>query len=101
LDVFFKAVDVSMAPGSAIDITQKAADIVYNGEALAPVFETYKLAKQTQKLVRQNFALTILYNLIAVPFAFCGLVTPLIAALAMSGSSLLVILNSFRLKLKS
>ena len=92
--------DVSMAPGSAIDLTQNAADIVFMGDHLAPVYETHKTARLTQKLVKQNFGLAILYNCIAIPFALAGLVTPLGAALAMSGSSVLVIANAFRLKLK-
>lgn len=92
------AADVSMAPGSAIDMAQNAADIVYMGDALAPVYDTYKTACFSQKLVRQNFMLAIAYNLIAVPVAFAGLVTPMIAALAMSCSSLIVIANAFRLK---
>ena len=90
---------VSMAPGSAIDMAQNAADIVFMGDKLSPVSDTYQIAMQTQKLVKQNFALAILYNCIAIPFALAGLVTPLGAALAMSGSSLIVIANSFRLKL--
>ncbi len=93
--------DVSMAPGTAIDMAQNAADIVFMGDKLHPVYETYKIAVQTQTLVKQNFMLAVLYNIIAVPMALMGVVTPLIAALAMSGSSLLVIGNSFRLKVKS
>ncbi|MEC8664080.1 MAG: heavy metal translocating P-type ATPase [Pseudomonadota bacterium] len=91
---------VSMAPGSAIDMAQKAADIIFMGDRLSPVYETYRIAVKTQKLVKQNFALAILYNCIAIPFALAGLVTPLSAALAMSGSSIVVIANSFRLKLR-
>ena len=91
--------NVSMAPGSAIDMAQNAADIVFMGDKLSPVLDAYKVATLTQKLVKQNFALAVLYNIIAVPLAFMGLVTPMIAAIAMSGSSLLVIANSFRLKL--
>ncbi len=94
------AADVSMAPGTAIDMAQNAADIVFMGEKLAPVYETYKVAGLTQKLVKQNFALAVIYNIIAVPLALCGFVTPLIAALAMSGSSLVVIANSFRLRFR-
>jgi Cu2+-exporting ATPase len=91
--------DISMAPGTAVDLAQNAADIVFMGDRLYPVYESYKLACKSQQLVKQNFALAIIYNLIAVPLAFAGMVTPLIAAIAMSGSSLLVIANSFRLKL--
>lgn len=90
--------DVSMAPGTAIDMAQNAADIVFMGDKLAPVYQAYKTARESQKLVKQNFALAVLYNIVAVPLALGGLVTPLIAAIAMSGSSLLVIANSFRLR---
>lgn len=90
---------VSMAPGTAVDMAQNAADIIFMGDKLAPVHETYMTARQTQTLVKQNFALAVLYNIIAVPAAFAGLITPMIAALAMSGSSIMVIANSFRLKI--
>jgi Cu2+-exporting ATPase len=93
--------DVSMAPGAAVDMAQNAADIVFMGDKLAPVYEAYKVARKTQLLVKQNFTLAVIYNLIAIPIAVAGFVTPFIAALAMSGSSLLVIANSFRLKLSS
>jgi Cu2+-exporting ATPase len=93
--------NVSMAPGTAIDMAQNAADIVFMGDKFSPVLEAYKIAQKTQSLVKQNFGLAVLYNLIAVPLALSGMVTPLIAAIAMSGSSLIVIANSFRLKLSS
>lgn len=92
--------DVAMAPGSAIDLTQNAADIVFLGKNLSPVLWAINTAKQSQILVRQNFIMAIIYNIFAIPLAFFGYVTPLIAALAMSGSSILVVANSFRLKVK-
>ena len=92
--------DVSIAPGSAIDMAQNAADIVFMGDKLAPVLEVYKTATMAQKLVKQNFALAVIYNIFAVPLAIAGFVTPLLAAIAMSGSSLIVIANSFRLRLR-
>lgn len=92
------AADISIAPGTAIDMAQNAADIVFMGENLAPVYEAYQIAKLSQKLVRQNFALAIIYNICVIPMALAGMVTPMIAALAMSGSSLIVIANSFRIK---
>jgi len=95
------AANVSVAPSTAIDIAQNTADIVFTGSALQPVLDVYDTAQKTGTLVRQNFALAILYNIIAVPVAFAGFVTPLIAALAMSGSSLVVIANSFRLRLRA
>lgn len=91
--------NVSMAPGTAIDMAQNAADIVFMGDQFSPVLEAYKIAVKAQKLVKQNFGLAVVYNCIAVPLALSGMVTPLIAAIAMSGSSLIVIANSFRLRL--
>ncbi len=88
---------VSMSPASAMDITQNAADIVFQGERFAPVLDTWQTAIFSQKLVKQNFLLAIGYNVVAIPLAVAGMVTPLIAAIAMSSSSLLVIGNAFRL----
>lgn len=88
----------SLAPASASDAGQNAADAVFLGDSLAPVAQAVEVARTTQKIVRQNFALAIGYNVIAVPLAIMGLVTPLIAALAMSGSSLIVVGNALRLK---
>ncbi len=88
---------ISMSPASAMDITQNAADIVFQGDKLQPVLSAWKTAKFAQTLVKENFALAILYNVIAIPLAVAGMVTPLIAAIAMSSSSLLVIGNAMRL----
>lgn len=93
--------DISMAPGTAIEAAQNAADIIFMGDKLLPVLDTFKFARKSQKLIKQNFALAIAYNCIAVPLAFAGLVTPMLAAIAMSGSSLLVITNSYRLRFKA
>lgn len=88
---------VSIAPGTALDITQNTADIVFMGDNFAPVYQAYNISRRTQRLVKQNFMLAVLYNAIAIPVAACGFLTPLMAAIAMSGSSLIVILNSFRI----
>ena len=91
---------VSMSPASAMDITQNAADIVFQGDKLQPVITAWNVAKFSQTLVKQNFLLAILYNVIAIPMAVAGMVTPMIAAIAMSSSSLIVIANAMRLNLQ-
>ena len=88
----------SMAPASASDASQLTADVVFLGDRLAPVPLTLVVAQRTVAVVKQNFALAIGYNALAVPLAVAGLVTPLVAAVAMSTSSLVVVANALRLK---
>ncbi|WP_430417374.1 heavy metal translocating P-type ATPase [Parasphingorhabdus sp.] len=88
---------VSIAPGSASDVGQQAADAVFTSDSLTPVALAVKVARRTMQIVRQNFGLAIGYNILAVPLALAGLVTPLIAAIAMSTSSLIVVGNALRL----
>jgi Cu2+-exporting ATPase len=87
---------VSMSPGTAADVTQGVADAVFLGERLSPVCVAVLACRKARRLMRQNLGLAIVYNALAVPLAMAGLVTPLIAAVAMSGSSLLVTLNALR-----
>lgn len=91
------AAHASIAPGSASDASQQAADAVFIGESLMPVALAVRVARRTMAIVRQNFVLAIGYNALAVPLALFGYVTPLIAAIAMSLSSLIVVANSLRL----
>jgi Cu2+-exporting ATPase len=87
----------SMAPSSASDVGRTAADTVFMGESLKPVLMACEVACATQRISIQNFSLAVGYNVLAVPLAMLGYASPLIAAVAMSTSSIIVIANSLRL----
>ena len=91
------AADASIAPGSASDVGRQAADLVFLGDSLNALPRAVLAARRTMRVVRQNFALAIGYNVLAVPLAIMGYVNPMIAAAAMSGSALVVVANSLRL----
>ena len=95
------AAHISMSPSAASDISRISADMVLQGDRLAPVAEAYEISRRSMTLVKQNLAFAILYNVVTVPIALAGALTPLIAALLMSSSSLLVMLNALRIRLVS
>ncbi len=90
------AANVSISPISAAHLTQAQADAVFLGERLGPVSDALWLARKAKALMLQNLWLSAIYNVIAVPIAILGYASPLIAALAMSGSSIVVTLNALR-----
>lgn len=96
-----RAAHVSIAPSSAADIGRQAADFVFTNGQLASVGFILSIGRRAARIVRQNIVIAIVYNLFALPLAMTGHVTPLIAAIAMSSSSVIVVVNALRLRLGS
>ncbi|MBL4768853.1 MAG: cadmium-translocating P-type ATPase [Rhodobacteraceae bacterium] len=92
------AAHVSISPASALDAARVASDIVLLGQDMSPIADACQIAVKATKRIRENFRIATIYNVIAVPLAVAGFATPLIAALAMSTSSITVSLNALRLR---
>jgi Cu2+-exporting ATPase len=87
----------AMAPGTALDASQNAADLVFSGAGLSPIVTSIDVARAARGRALENFGFAALYNAVAGPAAMLGLINPFVAALAMSGSSLVVTLNALRM----
>ncbi|MBF9046017.1 cadmium-translocating P-type ATPase [Rhodobacterales bacterium LSUCC0031] len=92
------AAHVSISPASALDAARSASDIVLMGKSIAPIADAMRTAVSARARIRENFTIATVYNVLAVPLAVAGLCSPLIAALAMSTSSITVGLNALRLR---
>ncbi len=92
------AAHASISPSTAADVTQTASDAVFQGTKLMPVIELLATARKTRMMAFQNFAIAAGYNMLFIPLAMAGMVTPLIAAIAMSTSSIIVTVNALRLR---
>ncbi len=95
------AANASLSPATAADISQTAADMVFQGASLSAVPEAIAVAQAARRRVFENFGLAVLYNSVSIPFAVMGYVTPLLAAAVMSTSSILVTMNALRLRGRS
>ncbi len=92
------AAHVSISPASALEAARAASDIVLTGRSLLPILDAMQTAKAARRRIKENFTIAFVYNVLAVPLAVAGLCSPLIAALAMSTSSVTVSLNALRLR---
>ena len=92
------AAHVSISPATALDAARVASDIVLLGQDMAVIGDAVRISRQSTRRIRENFGISALYNVVAVPLALVGMATPLAAALAMSLSSITVSLNALRLK---
>jgi len=92
--------DVSIAMGTSADISMEVSDIILLNSSLSSLEDAFTISKRTYKFIKQNLGISLIYNLITIPFAMFGYVIPLVAALSMSLSSLIVVLNSLRIKIK-
>jgi P-type Cu2+ transporter len=92
------AAHVSISPATALDAARVASDIVLLGSDLLPLSYALRISRQSTQRIRENFAISALYNVVAVPIALMGFATPLAAAIAMSLSSITVSLNALRLR---
>jgi Cu2+-exporting ATPase len=89
--------DISISFANASDLARKSADVIIESDKTKQIIDLINIGKKSKNLMKQNLSLALIYNVFAVPFAIMGFVSPLIAAIAMSSSSLLVVINSLRI----
>jgi P-type Cu+ transporter len=92
--------DVAIAMGNSADVSLAISDIVLLNSSLNSLKDAFIISRKTYKFIKQNLTLSLIYNTVTIPLAMAGLVIPLFAALSMSLSSLMVVLNSLRIKMK-
>jgi len=90
--------DIGIAMGSGSDVAVDVGDVVLMNDGLNSLVESLSIGKRTYSLIKQNLTISLVYNAITIPLAMAGLIIPLIAALSMSFSSLVVVLNSMRIR---
>jgi len=91
--------NIAIAMGNGADVAIDVSDVVLLNEKPMSIYEAYKISRRTFRAVKENLGLSLLYNSVAIPLAIAGYVNPLVAALSMSLSSLIVVANSMRIKL--
>ena len=98
--VALSSADVAIAMGNSADVSLAISDVVLLNSSLNSLKDAFIISLKTFKFIKQNLAISLFYNTITIPLAMAGLVIPLFAALSMSLSSLIVVLNSLRIKMK-
>jgi len=92
--------DVAIAMGKGADVALAISDIVILNDSLRGIRDSFVISRRTYKFIKQNLGLSLVYNILTIPVAMAGFVIPLVAALSMSLSSLIVVGNSMRIKIK-
>ena len=90
--------DIGIAMGSGSDIAIEVSDVVLLNDSLVSLAEAHAISRRTYRLIKQNLGISLVYNSITIPLAMAGYIIPLIAAISMSFSSLLVVGNSMRVR---
>jgi Cu+-exporting ATPase len=90
--------DIGIVMGSGSDIAVEVSDVVLLNDSLESLLSAFKISYTTFRLIKQNLAMSLAYNAVTIPLAMAGYLIPLVAALSMSLSSLLVVLNSLRIR---